>query len=65
MPISSGRGVAFDQSARVTRPLPTRRRGFALPRREAGFSRGSAGPAGAARSAETGIVRCQRNHPGR
>ena len=33
-------------------------RDFALPRREAGFSRGCAGPAGAARSAETGIARC-------
>ena len=31
---------------------------FALPRREAGFSRGCVGPAGAARSAETGIARC-------
>src|SRR5215472_11343080 len=33
-------------------------RDFALARREAGFSRGCAGPAGAARSAETGIARC-------
>jgi hypothetical protein len=33
-------------------------RDFALPRREAGFSRGRAGPAGAARPAETGIARC-------
>ena len=33
-------------------------RDFALPRREAGSLRGYAGPAGAARSAETGIARC-------
>src|SRR6516162_8238932 len=33
-------------------------RDFALPRREAGFSRGCTGPAGVARSAETGIARC-------
>ena len=33
-------------------------RDFALPWREAGFSRGCAGPTGAARSAETGIARC-------
>ena len=33
-------------------------RDFALARQEAGFSRGCAGPAGAALSAETGIVRC-------
>src|SRR6516165_1617542 len=32
-------------------------RDFALARQEAGFSRGCAGPAGAALSAETGIVR--------
>ena len=33
-------------------------RDFALSRREAGFSRGCVGPAGAARSAETGMARC-------
>ena len=31
MPISSGRGVAFDQSSRVTRPTPTRRRAWRTP----------------------------------
>ena len=33
-------------------------RDFGLPRRGAGLSRGCVGPAGAARSAETGIARC-------
>src|SRR6516225_6434142 len=33
-------------------------RDFALPWREAGFSRGCAGPTGAARAGETGIARC-------